>query len=409
MTDLPARLLAGLGSVDRLGLAVSGGGDSMAMLHLAVAAGLRPDVVTVDHGLRVEAAAEAAMVGQVSAGYGLRHDTLRWQGWDHSGNLQNEARKARRRLMAEWALGRGVGAIALAHTQDDVGETFLMRLARGAGVDGLAAMAPVWAEAGVTWVRPMLAMTRAELRAWLTWQGLTWAEDPSNENLAFDRIKVRKALPALGAMGLTSARLAEVAGHMAEARLALEQATQAASVQTLSLNANAVCIDPLHLADETPEVQRRLILRVIAHLSPAEYGPRGPAVQALLARVVAGKPATLAGCRFVPDRKRLCFWAFREVKAVADQVCRPDQLWDGWWRITGPAPDGAQVRILGSGIALCPDWRAAGVPRAALLASPAVWLHDSLIAAPHAGFRASTYSAVPLHPWLGRNVNTLSH
>ena len=96
MSDLPARFLASLTSSTSLGLAVSGGGDSMALLHLAVACGLQPAVVTVNHGLRAEAASEAAQVEAVAAALGLSHETLLWQGWDHTGNLQDAARKARR-------------------------------------------------------------------------------------------------------------------------------------------------------------------------------------------------------------------------------------------------------------------------------------------------------------------------
>jgi tRNA(Ile)-lysidine synthase len=123
----------------------------------------------------------------------------------------------------------------------------------------------------------------------------------------------------------------------------------------------------------------------------------------LLARILAGKPAMLAGCRFIPG-----LWAFREAKAVAATLCPPDQPWDGQWRITGPIPDGAELRALGQGIAQCPDWRASGLPRAALLAAPALWLGPRLIAAPHALF-GPEYSAKPLFPAAALHHSALSH
>lgn len=405
MTDLAARLLTGLRQTEGLALAVSGGGDSMAMLHLAIAAGLRPNVVTVDHGLRAESAVEAEMVGKIAAELGLSHQTLRWQGWDHAGNLQDAARKARRRLMAHWATEHGISSVALAHTQDDVAETFLMRLARGAGVDGLAAMSPVWAESGILWQRPLLQVARADLRHWLTEQGLSWAEDPSNENLRFDRVKARKALTVLQPLGIGGARLAEVASHLAEAREALDALADHWAGLTLVEEAGSVLISA-DLWRAPTETQRRLIQRILLWIAPAAYGPRGPQVSQLLIRLSQGQAATLAGCQFLPDATGMR--AVREAKAA--QPRSRAEVWDGRWSITGARPDGAETGALGAeGLAQLPDWRMAGLPRAALLTSPSLWLGDTLLAAPLAGFQASAYSAVPLHPWIGRKNTTLSH
>lgn len=394
MNDVAARFARGLAGYEAsLGLAVSGGGDSMAMLHLAAGLGVR--VVTVDHGLRPEAAEEAAAVGRVCAALGLRHDILHWH-WDQRGNLQDAARRGRRALMAQWACGHGLGAVALAHTQDDLAETFVMRLARGAGVDGLAAMSARWQEAGITWLRPLLTTTRAELRDVLHRAGAEWSEDPSNDNRRFDRVKVRQALAVLRPLGITAERLADVAGHLAQARDALAQATETAAARVLSHLGGAVRIDAAW-ANEAAEVQRRLLVQVIATIAPASYGPRGPAVQALRDRVLAGRPAVLAGCRFVLHRGQL--WACREARGVAGLVVPAGQVWDGRWCLVGP--EGSEIRALGAGLTLCPDWRATGLPRAALLASPSLWLNGRLIAAPHAGFEPlggaiSLFPATPL-------------
>lgn len=406
MIPLPERLLAGLHATDTLGLAVSGGGDSMAMLHLAIAAGLRPRVVTVDHGLRSEAATEAEMVGRIAAGHGLPHDILQWRGWDHAGNLQDAARKARRQLIADWAEAHGVTSVALAHTQDDVAETFLMRLARGAGVDGLAAMSSCWQERGITWQRPMLTMTRAELRDWLAGQGLTWAEDPSNENLRFDRVKARKTLAALRPLGLDTVTLAGVAAHLAEARAALDIFADDWAARTLRERAGMVEISP-DLWRAPAETQRRILQRILLSIAPADYAPRGTQVGQLLDRLANGQAATLAGCRFLATPT--CLRAIREAKSVSPRV-PARALWDGRWRILGDLPQGAETGALGeTGLKLCPDWRATGLPRAALLASPALWLGETLLAAPLAGFRADLYSAVPLQLLFAHNSAALSH
>jgi len=370
------------------------------MLHLAAGLGVR--VVTVDHGLRPESAAEAAQVAAVCAAMGLQHQTLHWQ-WDQRGNLQDAARRGRRAVMAGWAQREGVHALALAHTSDDLAETFVMRLARGAGLDGLAAMSDHWHEGGVAWLRPLLATSRGELRGFLRAVGATWVEDPSNENPRFNRVRVRKALAVLHPLGITANRLGEVAHYLAEARDALDQVTEAAAGRLLRDKAGAVQIDQ-GWSLEPAEVQRRLLLRVIAVVAPADYGPRGGAVQALRGRLLAGKPAMLAGCRFVFQRGQL--WACREAKAVAAAVAAPGQVWDTRWRLEGP--EGAEVRALGDGLALCPDWRATGVPRAALLASPSLWLGDRLIAAPHAGF-GQGYSAIPLFPATPLHHSGITH
>ncbi|MGJ8618282.1 MAG: tRNA lysidine(34) synthetase TilS, partial [Sulfitobacter sp.] len=119
---------------DVLGVAVSGGGDSMALLHLlhglSALHGTKLRAVTVNHGLRPEAASEAQMVQAFCATLGVQHDTLMWKDWDGIGNLQNAARQARYQMMADWATIHGISTIALGHTADDQAETFLMRLAR---------------------------------------------------------------------------------------------------------------------------------------------------------------------------------------------------------------------------------------------------------------------------------------
>jgi tRNA(Ile)-lysidine synthase len=379
------RFLTGLGDAVNapLGLAVSGGGDSMAMLYLAVDAGLQVQAVTVDHGLRAESADEAAMVARACAGLGVAHATLRWQGWDRKGNLQDHARRARRRLIAAWAEQAGCAAVALAHSQDDLAETFLMRLARGAGLDGLSAMSAHWTEGGIAWHRPLLTVSRAELRAVLTAKGVAWVDDPSNALDRFDRVKARKALQVLAPLGLSSPRLADVARHLGDARAALDSVTDTAAQALLQIDGGAVLIRS-GFAGLADEVQRRLLLRVLLWVAPTDYGPRGPALLRLRQALLAGKASTLAGCRFVPtpDGIRIC----REAKAVAGLVAPVGQAWDGW-QLTGPAAPGQTIRALGvEGLAQCPDWRATGRPRAALLASPAVWQQARLIAAPLAQF-----------------------
>lgn len=376
------------------------------MMHLAVAAGLRPAIVTVDHGLRAEAAAEAEMVAQVAATLGLTHKTLHWRTWDHSGNLQDAARKARRSLIAAWATENHIASVALGHTMNDVAETFLMRLSRGAGVDGLATMAAHWSEAGILWQRPLLGVARAELREWLEMQGCSWVEDPSNESLRFERVRVRKALGLLAPLGVRAEQIAQVTTHLAEARAALDVLADQWAADTLHPEAGSVRIDP-SLWSAPAETQRRVLLRILMWIAPADYAPRGAEVGRLLARLVAGQAATLAGVRFLVDRKGMR--ALREAKSVALRRAAAE-VWDGRWTIAGNLPPGACIGALGTaGLAQCPDWRATGLPRAVLLVSPALWLGEEVIAAPFAGISADAFSASTLQPLFRDNTDALSH
>ncbi len=149
-------------------LAVSGGPDSVALMHLArrwaKLTGRDPAslaVVTVDHGLRSESASEAAFVAGEARALGLAHHTLPWAGEKPKTGIQAAARQARYDLLAEYCAQRSIGCVAVAHTADDQAETFLMRLRRGSGVDGLAAMAAVSERGAITLVRPLLSFSKA--------------------------------------------------------------------------------------------------------------------------------------------------------------------------------------------------------------------------------------------------------
>ena len=379
---LTAAFRAALGPVDHpLGLAVSGGGDSVALLLLALDAGLQVRAVTVDHGLRPEAAAEAAWVSRLCAGLGVPHDILQWRGWDGSGNLQDQARRARLSLIADWARAAGLGAVALWHTQDDQAETVLMRLARRAGVDGLSAMTGRRRALGMIWLRPLLWVSRDDLRADLRARGQAWIEDPSNDMLRFDRVKARQALAHLAPLGMTPAVLAGVADQMRSARTALDHQTEVAARQIARIEGGDVVMDRTGFQEQPFEIRRRLLVGALGWVGSADYGPRAASVRALLAAIGAGRGGTLSGCRVTLQRTTLR--VAREWQAVRGTAAAPGQLWDRRWLVTGPEFKGLEVRALGeAGLCAVGDWRRSGLPRATLLASPSVWRDEVLVAAP---------------------------
>lgn len=377
VTPLQDILTLGLGAAGRLGLAVSGGGDSMAMLHLAHRAGLRPQVATVDHGLRAASADEAQMVARVAADLGLHHSTLQWQGWDGLGNLQDHARRARRSLLADWARAQGLTSVALAHTRDDLAETFLMRLGRGAGIDGLSAMQSRWDEDGITFLRPLLAASRDDLRAFLNEISAQWVDDPSNEMDRFERVKIRKALTILAPLGIDSSRLADVAGHMSAARTALEAGADDLIRRHIAGRAGILSLDAA-IFEAPPELQRRVLQKVILWLHPQDYTPRGDAVTALQIRLNRGAASQLAGCHFFPFKGQIL--AFREAKSQPRHAAA--HIWDDVWQVQNPPPE-MEIAALGpQGLLQWPQWRQIGWPRAALLSQPSLWQGDRLISTP---------------------------
>ena len=197
-----------------------------------------PLVLTVDHGLRSDAAAEARFVDEQARSLGLDHETLVWSGHKPSSGLQAAARQARYDLMLDRvARGHPPRDLVLAHIQEDQAETLLMRLARGSGVDGLSAMRPrerrvVVAlghpvqELSVDLHRPFLDVSKQRLRAHLRRLGLPWREDPSNEDVRFERIRLRQLALVLTELGLTSEALSRSARRMRAERLVLRDRTR---------------------------------------------------------------------------------------------------------------------------------------------------------------------------------------
>lgn len=383
-----------------LGLAVSGGGDSMALMHLAslwtVRHGCALHVATVDHGLRPEAREECAMVARRCAGLGVPHDILPWA-WDGRGNLQDRARQARMDLLRLWAQARDISHIALGHTRDDQAETLLMRLKRGSGVDGLAAMAPARTAKGLTWLRPLLDLRRNALRDYLREIDWDWAEDASNADTTYDRVRIRQAIDALG---LDVDRLADTAAHMAAARAVLDHAAAQAAQTLVVQDHGDLVFDRTGLAALPADTRERLVAAGLCWVGQSPYRPRLTALRA----AIKSTRATLHGCLMVQTRDslRIC----REWNAVAELSAPAPGPWDGRWEIEGPSQTGLQTRPLGSDGAAQTDRANWLVPHDSVLASPAIWQEGRLIAAPLAGlnpeFRAKCRA-------LGRDWPTSGH
>jgi tRNA(Ile)-lysidine synthase len=296
----------------RIGVAVSGGPDSLALLLLAAAA--RPgqvEAATIDHGLRAEASDEAAMVAAVCERLKIRHATLtaRWSEIPETA-IQERARNQRYRLLGYWAEERGLDALATAHHAEDQAETLLMRLARGSGVRGLAGMRPrsVSPGAHVRLLRPLLVWRRIELEEICESAGLTPVADPSNQDGRFERVRVRRALAELD--WLDAGAVALSATNLAHADAALDWAAKAEWDHCVREKHRSITY---RRSDAPAEIVRRIVGRAIRKLATeGEFEPRGAEISRLITTLTEGGQATLRGvlCRggaewhFVPSPNR---------------------------------------------------------------------------------------------------------
>jgi len=222
------KLFAPLRGEGHIALAVSGGSDSMALLRLAghwANRSARISVLTVDHGLRPEAACEAGTVAAWCSLLGLEHHTLRWEGTKPTTGLQAKARTARYDLLCNWCKANQVKFLLTGHTMDDQAETVLMRQQR---TDTAESLAGIWQTAdwnGVTLFRPLLGQSRADLRAYLTGLGQPWIDDPSNLDRRFERVRARQTLAQGGRSDLQKIELADIAEKAGRAARALALST----------------------------------------------------------------------------------------------------------------------------------------------------------------------------------------
>lgn len=405
------------GEFDRLtpglfvAVAVSGGADSMALLLLAqrwaASNGARIMALTVDHGLRRESAAEAALVAQWCAGRGIPHRILRWPGEKSGSDIQASARRARYRLLAAECARLNIPSLVAAHHLQDQAETFVMRLARGSGVDGLAAMQPVSAWAGVRLLRPLLAFPKSRLTATLLAADQAWIEDPSNSDRRFARPRVRAALGELAAAGLSAARLAATARRMARARAALDQAADVLLRTAVQLApAGYAMLSPGPVAGVPEEIGLRALSRLLMTVGGHAYPARMARLERLYGWLAGGAPGggrTLLGCRIIPARAGVMI--AREPAAIGPELrLLPGEagLWDSRFRvrlaadatvISGPYDVRAvggegmrqmrQAQLPAAGAK--PISRA--LPRLAGLTTPGLWRGGALLAAPLLGFQ----------------------
>ena len=390
------RLLADSFDTGLVVLAVSGGSDSTALMHLAAETinRARLHVITVNHGFR-DVTDELALVATQAECLGLKHSILNWN-WDGHGNIQAAARMGRWAAIAQWASDQHEDVSCLTgHTHDDQAETVLMRLARGSGVAGLAAMnALASTPSGLRICRPLLQENRMKLRVWLTERDVVWSDDPSNDDIRFDRIKARGMQNALAELGLTSDRLVQTAAHMQAARREMTDYAAMIAQTHITQTAGDVLFPatwPKH-SDVAIRLFRHALHYVGNGAGGEGYPPRSDATLSLWQAAKNGKSGTLHGCLISVESGH---WRIsREVAATPDLISWHNRncslTWDDRWLLSedseGNTHENLSVCALGNAIQQVPNWRDLVLPRKSLMSTPGVFEGEKLISAPIAGY-----------------------
>ncbi|MBB5752599.1 tRNA lysidine(34) synthetase TilS [Prosthecomicrobium pneumaticum] len=395
-----AALFAPLAGHRRLALAVSGGPDSLALLVLVdrwARSGAAPAdllVLTVDHALRAGSAAEAAAVAAFAARLGRACRVLVRRGPAPTADIEAAARAARYRLLADAARADGAEALVTAHHRDDQAETFLLRLARGSGVYGLAAMRPESLHNGLPLLRPLLDLPRARLRTAL--DGVTLppglpVEDPHNTDPRFARARLRALMPRLAAEGFDAARLAATAQALGRAADALEAVADRLIAGHVAVDfAAAVALDAAAWAEAPDEIGLRVLARILRAAGGGAVVPRLDRLERLDAAMraaLAGAPLsrTLAGLHVEHGNGvfRFSREAGRAGLSTQPVAGRCELVWDGRFAMAIDVPEGLAGPTLGP---LGPDGRRAlagllpAAPRRAIETLPTLRLRERILA-----------------------------
>ena len=403
---------------EKIAVAVSGGADSMALAYLVArwrtgleGKGRRKDrgeapklyALTVDHGLRPGSAKEARQVARRARSMGYAHKLFRWEGDKPAADIQAAAREARYRLMLDWCRDKKIDGLLLAHHLEDQAETFLIRLGRGSGVDGLSAMAADSRREGVRLVRPLLTVSSQRLKATLEKAGQAWIEDPSNQDQKFLRVRMREALPMLASLGLTPERLAGTAARMARARQALEGERDRLLARGACFYPEGyVLMDPRLLTQSPDEIGLRALAHIMSVVGGRAYKPRHDRLIDLyggLKRGEIGKGRTLAGCKlYEKDDQIIVMREPSAAAAAAAVLLEPGMqgVWDGRFDVALPSGGrhrgefrGGEVRAVGpAGLSAAGGLPPEGGVKAVLQATPGLWRKDRLLSAPFLGYRA---------------------
>ncbi len=385
----------GVAPGSKVAVGVSGGADSLCLL-LMTAEHFDVTAISVDHGLRPEAAGEVEFVAKLCLKKNIPHVSLLWDGEKPKSNIQAAARVARYELMRDWCAENGVTYLAVGHHQDDQAETLLLRLARGSGVYGLAAMPAVRDIGhGVSIVRPLLSVSKETLTATLTSMGQNWVEDPSNQSESYDRIKVRKLIADSPLDGLNAERLAATAERLRRTRSALEHYEELWLERAVSVSdAGYMLLDVSRLHSEPEEITLRGLASICRFFNGSSYVPRMEKLQRLMDALSSNdfKAHTLYGAQF-SKLKNGTVLISRELSVVEGIIPLEESvIWDNRFAISAKGGiSGLKISALGvdGWVKLrrsWPEFDQVTMPRLAGIVLPAIYNGEELQVVPHLGY-----------------------
>ncbi|MDC9701321.1 MAG: tRNA lysidine(34) synthetase TilS [Alphaproteobacteria bacterium] len=343
-----------------IGLAVSGGCDSVALMltvaswHSRMNLSSTVVVLTVDHGLRPGSDSVALQVSEWAGGLGLPCQYLSWCGRKPISNIQEIARENRYRLLLEACRKHKLGCLFTGHHLQDQAETFLLRLSRGSGVDGLSGMETERRVSGLRLCRPFLNVPVGRLRATVKASGHPFLDDPGNHDFGFARVRFRSLFPAMSSEGLTARRLADTARRMRRVRTALSSMVVHLSARAARFDPAGFCILDRSILCEAPEeLILRLLVKALMLVGGQSVRPRARSSEALAYVIATGGSGrrTLHGCCIDIGRDNILIWREFGRHGLPEINVKPgdDVLWDGRFhvRLSAVAPGPVKIKALG--------------------------------------------------------------
>lgn len=327
-------------STTEIAVAVSGGADSMCLVHLLSEIYSNITALIVDHGLRVESAKEAKLVKTRLDKLGVETTILKWVGKKPKSNVHQQARKARYALLTDYCSKNKIKYLFLAHTKNDQAETVMLRIYRGSGVDGITAMRENSFKNGIHIMRPLLDVSRQQIEAYLKANKVEWVDDPSNYNTKYERVKIRNLINSFEEKDLWLDRLCLLANNAQRSSEFIKQEVAKQSASLIRYDELGFVEIPYEKFKKLhEEIALKILVKVFATFSNPEHQSRLNSLKACHTLLLQKKDTTLAGVEIKHIKGKIIF--IREVKAIKEVNM---DVWDNRFVITNP--DKYEIRPL---------------------------------------------------------------